>query len=406
MAGLSINKRRFIYNTHENAERPYYISILLKTCSKPRESVLITNLAALVHRKLRRKMGFPIPERAAPYIIQTAIELGILERDVYKEGFVNRWGARGYVINAIAPNDIPLGLPGDLKLLEKDRLAFLKYYLDANGIALMYFARRLHLEGEIVLSEFVKGKEVEVMWNNIIKDSISHTRNDKLRSEMQELLRKSRFLSGNPRAKGKTLEHIRKQKVTPHLDLLVDLGIVERSPPKLGWQEVAKYLEMKDKGLKKTTTSTQERVIYRPKQEGSINRISTFLDITDSSKLDGILSPQEGRYFATAAELYGIKYPRIDTEEDFGLMQKEVVRVYETIRDDVYRLAFIDSIKDIVCINLQADKNRICEPQDVWTTIEAMHRLSEKDVRYHRDNCGVVTYMALNDSYVRNILPS
>ncbi|MEM2111915.1 MAG: hypothetical protein QXX08_08580, partial [Candidatus Bathyarchaeia archaeon] len=80
----------------------------------------MSNLVVLVHQRLRKEMRFPIPERAAPYIVQTAIELGILERDVYKEGFVNRWGARGYVINAISP-DIPNGLPSDLRLLEKDR---------------------------------------------------------------------------------------------------------------------------------------------------------------------------------------------------------------------------------------------------------------------------------------------
>jgi len=349
-------------------------------------------------------MRFPIPERAAPYIVQTAIELGILEKDVYKEGFVNRWGARGYVINAISP-DIPNGLPSDLRLLEKDRLAFLKYYLDANGIVMLFFARKLQSEGEIILTELVKGNQVEQMWNRIIKESLSYTKNDKLRGEMRELLKRSRFLTGNPKAKGKTLEHIRKQRVTPHMELLVDLGIVERIPPPADWRETAKELEIKDKGLRKTVSPMQERVIYRPKIEGSINRVDVFLDkFVDVATLDRVLSPQDGRYFATATELYGNRCKRINLDTEFDLIQKEVVKSYECARDDVYRLAFIDSIKDIVCINLQVNNNRVCEPQDVWTAIQRMHKLSEKDVRYHRDNYGIITYLALTDSYVKGIL--
>lgn len=397
-------KRRFIYNTHENAERPYYVSVLLKTCTKPRESISITNLAHLAHKKLRGEMGFPIPERATPYVIQTAIELGALERDVYREGLVNRWGARGYVINAISP-DIPLELPLDLRLLEKDRLAFLKYYLDTDGFALLYLAEKLRSEGEIILTDFVKGSQVELMWNGIIKESMSYVRDDRLRSEMRKLLKSSRFLRGTPKAKGKTLEHVRKQKVTPHMELLVDFDIVERSPPPMDWRDVAKDLGMKDRGVKRTTTATQEKVIYRPRLNASTNRVSTFLEkFANGKALDNILSPQEGRYFAAAAELYGLDYPKADLESDFSLIEKEVVKAYESTRDNVYRLAFTDSIKDIVCINVQVNNKRVCEPQDVWAAIEKMHRSSEKDVRYHRDNYGVITYVALTDNYVKNVL--
>jgi len=404
MAGLNINRKGFIYNTHENAERPYYISALLKTCTKPRESISMNNLAILLHRKLRREMFFPIPERAAPYIIQTAIELGVLERDIYKEGYVNRWGARGYVVDAISP-DIPSGLPLDLRLLEKDRLAFLKYYLDADGIALLYLANKFRSEGEIKLTELVQGKQVEQMWNGIIKESMLHIRNSKRRGEMQELLRNSRFLTGHPRATGKTLEHIRKQRVTPHLELLVDLDIVERTPPPMNWREVAEGLKMKDKGLKKTALTSSERVVYRPKFGNEINRVDAFLEeFVDTTTLDRILSSQEGRYFAAAAALYGLRYPKVNLDVDFGLIQKGVVKAYESCRDDVYRLAFIDSISDIVCINLQVAAKKICEPQDVRAAIEKMHQSSEKDVRYHRDNYGVVIYLVLANDYVKNVL--
>jgi hypothetical protein len=352
-------------------------------------------------------MLFPIPERAAPYLVQTAIELGVLEKDIYKEGFVSRWGARGYVIGAISP-DIPSELPSDLRLLERDKLAFLKYYMDADGIALLHFARKLQEQGEIEQAKFLASEETERMWNSIINESLDHIRSDRLRSETRELLRRSRFLAGKPRAKGKFLEHVRKHKFTPHMEALVDLDIVERSPPPSDWR-LAKELEMKDGRMKiqVTSMSPQERVVYRPRLQGSTSRVDEFLDcFRDLPILDKILSPSEGSYFTTAAKLYGLRYPRVDLAKDFETLKKEIVRAYEFTRDDVYRLAFLDSIKDIVCINLQVSNAKICEPQDVWAAIEEMRKMSEKDVRYHRDNYGVITYVALSAEYVKSVLSS
>ncbi len=404
MAGLNINKKGFIYNTHESAERPYYVSALIKECTKPRESISINNLAILVHQKLRREMFFPIPERACPYIIQTAIELRVLEKDVYNEGIVNRWGARGYVLNEISPQ-IPSGLPDDLRLLEKDRLAFLKYYLDADGLALLYLVNKLNSEGEIKLAELVQGKQVEQMWNSIIKESLLYTKNSKLRSEMQELMKSSRFLTGNPRATGKTLEHIRKQRVTPHLDILVDLGILERSPPPMNRTAVAEGLRMKDNRMKKAALTSSERVVYRPKFENNINRVEAFLkEFMNAQTVDRILSTHEGGFFSAAALMYGFSFPRVSLETDFVLIQKEVVKAYESCRDDVYRLAFIDAISDIVCVNLQVFAKKVCEPQDVRSVVEKMHQASEKDVRFHRDNYGVITYLVLSNDYVKTVL--
>jgi hypothetical protein len=189
------------------------------------------------------------------------------------------------------------------------------------------------------------------------------------------------------------------------LDLLVDLDIVERTPPPMNWREVAEGLRMKDKGLKKTVLTSSERVVYRPKVEKNINRVDSFLkEFVDVLTVDHILSPQEGSYFSAAASIYGFSYSKVSLDADFGLIQKEVVKAYESCRDDVYRLAVIDSISDIVCINLQVSAKKICEPQDVRLAIEKMHQSSEKDVRFHRDNYGVITYIVLAKDYVRKVL--
>jgi hypothetical protein len=335
---------------------------------------------------------FPIPETAAAYLVQLAIELGILEK--HKE--LSRWGARGFVIDAISPK-IPSELPSDLRLLERDKLAFLKYYMDADGIALLHFARKLQEQGEIEQAKFLASQETERMWNNIIEESLEHIRSDRLRSETRGTLRRSRFLAGKPRAKGEFLEHVRKHKFTPHMEALVDLDILERSPPPADWREVAEL------GMK--PPHSQERVVYRPRGQGSTNRVNEFLEcFRDPAFLDKILSPSEGSYFATAAKLYGLRYPQVDLAKDFEILKKQIAKAYEFTRDDVYRLSFLDSIKDIVCINLQVSNTKVCEPQDVWAAIEKMRESSEKDVRYHRDNYGVITYIAMTPSFVDRIL--
>jgi len=414
MVGSNINRKGFIYNTHENAERAYYISAFIKKCTKPRESISMENLEILIHRKLREESKwFPIPKRAVPYLVQTAIELGILERDSYKEGYINRWGARGYVVNTCSP-DIPDGLPLDLKLLEKDRLAYLKYYLDSDGLVLLYLSKKIHEEGKIELAEMVKGNQVEQMWQAIFKESLSHVKDRRLRSEMQELLRSSRFLKERPRAKGKTLEHVRKQRVTPHLELLVDLGILDRIPPPRNWKEVSEGLRIKDlKNKNQPITDSDreaaglgssEKVVYRSMVEGGIERVDAFLkEFADVPTLDRVLSPDEGTYFGSASKLYSSNCLPVNLIEDYDLIQKEIIKAYELCRDDTYRLAFIDSISDIVCINLEVSARKICENRDVLGVINKMHRIAEKDVRFHRNNYGVVTFLVLSKDYVRNM---
>lgn len=359
---------RFVSQLHELASHPRYLSVLIKQ-TKPREGAVPENVIRRVHRKLHDEMGAAISRRACRDLVRLAVDLGLLEKDMH-------WAARGHVINYVSP---PLDVMGraitetsenlkkskrpfrhaTLPLDKKESLIFLKYYLDADGAFLITFLKELG--SGVDLSEFLDSRGLESIFMQVAELYLSRVFDITPRFRLRELMRYAE--------KGYS-RHVRSHKFVPRIEALVDLHILE----------------------KKITPDGAIR--YEPIDPA----LGIFLDqFSDPLELNRTL---EKDYFERASKLYGLS-PQ--GEAPSNLLTNAILKSYEIVRDETFRLAYLDAVRDITCLDLLFSHNKLCEWEDVNRAIEDLHQESERDIRYHVNDLGIISYITITNDFIRKM---
>jgi len=367
MAAGSI-RLRFVSQFHELASHPRYLSVLVKL-TKPREGAVPENVIRRVHRRLHDEMDAAISKRACRDLVTLAVDLGLLEKDMH-------WADRGHVINYVSP---PLDVMGKainetsqnlrkskrpfrhatLPLDKKESLAFLKYYFDADGAFLITFLKRLG--SGVNLSEFLDSRDLESIFMQVAELYLSRVFDITPRLRLRELMRYAE--------KGYS-RHVRSHKLVPRLEALVDLHILEKKITASG----AIHYEPMDPAL---------RIL--------LDQFSDPLTLNITLKKD---------YFERASKLYGLN---TQGKASSDLLANAILKSYEIVRDETFRLAYLDAIRDIACLDLLFSHNKLCEWEDVDRTIEELHQESEKDIRYHVNDMGVISYITITNDFMRKM---
>jgi len=359
---------RFVSQFHELASHPRYLSVLVKL-TKPREGAVPENVIRRVHKKLHDEMGAAISRRACRDLITLAVDLGLLEKDMH-------WAARGHVINYASP---PLDMMSaaitetsenlrkskrpfrhaTLPLDKKESLIFLKYYLDADGAFLITFLKELG--SGVDLSEFLDSRRLESIFMKVAELYLSRVFDITPRLRLRELMRYAE--------KGYS-RHVRSHKLVPRLEALADLHILE----------------------KKITADGAIR--YEPMDPA----LKIFLDqFSDPLTLNITLKKD---YFERASKLYDLN---TQGKASSDLLTNAILKSYQIVRDETFRLAYLDAIRDIACLDLLFSHNKLCEWEDVNRAIEELRQESEKDIRYHVNDMGVISYITISKDFIRKM---
>lgn len=346
-------KIRFVAETNEVLLHPFYFTILIKECTKPREGIPKDSLVEQAKNKIypvAKEKGVGFSRRSAEILLDLALRMELLHRDYH-------WKPKGQVINAIA------------KFLDRldlsDRIAYLKYHLEADGGAIIHLMKKVREIGTLERSPFL----LERGWESVLKDMVEAYLTEVLEPEQRYKLRQ--ILEGAE--KGFT-KHTREHRLNPRTETLVDLDILKRD--------------------------TKNRVTYYPNSINGEDTVKKFTEIfTDLNSLEDALS-SDGNFFSLVSNLYGLSNKRINKEKEFKWLSTEIVNVYDLIRDDSFRLASLDALRDIVCINSLVTRKKICEWKDVDDIIQKMHDKSEKDLHYHMDDWGKISYITMTSKHV------
>ncbi len=336
---------------------PFYFTVLVEDCTKPREATPREALIDLAYKKLfdiAKTYGVGWTKKAAEVLVRLAVELEFLHDHLH-------WNAKAYVINAMTKSRTQVDSPG--------KLVYLKYLLEGDGAILVHLVRELKSLKELERSAFLNGRGWERVLDKMCEDYLSMA----LDPGEKHWIRRIRDYARKGYAK-----HTREHWFNPRAATLVDLGIWSRQ----------------DEG----------RIRYQPAQLNDVDMVERFVSVFDSVRsLDSIFS-SAGDFFGRAAKLYQIECPRIDVDSDIGVLSTAILRAYEACRDDAYRLADLAAIKDIVSLTLLRDKRAVCEGRDVDRAIQKMRAASEKDIRYHVDDWGRPSYLVVTQQYVKNSL--
>lgn len=356
--GSTSMRIRLLPETHEMVSNPYYFTILITHCTKPRESSNEEQVILRLHKKLHDEMGYKITKRACKTLVQTAIKMGLVFNDLH-------WDARGHVIYNVSSSEAGPS--------QAEKIAYLKYFLDIDGAVIIQLMNELNRKSGIFKAQFMKNNHVERLFQDIATIYLSKTSDVKERHFLLNLLRN---------AERGYSPHYRQHKITPRMHILSNLGLIE------------------------ITKNGQE--CYKPKivyaKEKEINLVQLFLENFSSvDTLDQILG-KDGDFFKRAAKLYLITADSVDLNADLELIAKEVVNAYNCVKDKTFGLASLEAIRDIVCLILLTKHSKICEWKHVDKVIENMRKIYEKNVRYHVDDWGVIKYIKIDEKIVKKYI--
>jgi len=131
---------RVITRTHYQVDEPAYVRILIRDCSSPTTSDYSERMARRLEERLKA-LHIDFNLAAAKYCVDLAKDLNLLSEN-------NFWTWSGQVLHLVAPersDETSL----DLHLSLEERIFFFRVFLEYDGAALIFLARKASLVGKV-----------------------------------------------------------------------------------------------------------------------------------------------------------------------------------------------------------------------------------------------------------------
>jgi hypothetical protein len=273
------------------------------------------------------------------------------------------WTWRGHVINTIVSDLQKPDTNAFLNLEPVERIMYFKYYLEADGAALLLLAEKLLQTGCLSWSDFVKTPIVEQLFLEIWQEYLDMT------SDLRERITIRKHLSALAR-KGYD-EDTRPHKVAPRLGAFTDFGLIEHR-----------------------LVDTEK--IFAPLQTEAGSPLAALV-----TELKNIRTMEEQfdreEYFAVVAKVFDLGHRQYDTTVE-QLLGQEILRAYAATRDQVVNLAPIKAITDIVTARLLAEHDILIGQSIITQYLDNLSSHHPYDVRFHVDRQGRRAYLVISDN--------
>jgi hypothetical protein len=202
---------RLVFRTHYQVDEPAYLRLLIHCCSSPVQSAYDEAVADKLAREARRRgKDFNVP--AAGYVLDLAHALDVITTQ-------NVWTPTGHLVGLLsAPREVPWD--EQLALDERERLIYLRVFLEGDGAALLFLARHVTEHGSIPNSEGDWNSLAQRMFVDTYQEylKLTATTADRvgLRSQLDRIQHKGYT--------GKSGSH----KLFVHLQAMYRLGLLDR----------------------------------------------------------------------------------------------------------------------------------------------------------------------------------
>lgn len=202
---------RIAFRTHYQVHEPAYLKFLILECASPVQSAYREVLGTRLAEEMTR-LGKDLNPPAGAYAVDLAQDLNLLTPN-------NVWADKAHLMNLITKIRSQ-ALEEDLALTLPEKLLYFHIFLEGDGAALIYIAKKLLAHGSVVDSEEDWNMWARDMFAAVFSDYLDLTANTadrvKLRREVDRI--RSRGYEGN------TGSH----KMYIHLQTLTRLGLVIR----------------------------------------------------------------------------------------------------------------------------------------------------------------------------------
>ena len=337
---------RLVARTHYQVDEPATVAIVVRSCTSPVQSDFPDN----VSRKLT-KSDVQVNPAAARYAVDLTKSLGLLHDNLV---WTNLGQLLGFVYRHQQLADYPF-------LTQLQKFFFLRIFLEFDGAALVFFAKKLEEDGRVPR----RGES----WADVAQALFRDTYDEYLRlaTDPQDRVR-IRQLAERRRAKefrGRSGAH----QCFVHLQTLNRLGLITRA-------------------------SGKNRVYIR--------RSSTSMGTSPTSKLLDLLpgaadlerAVSEGRLYDIVSDL--LAGPRQQGEFTPQKFAAIVRRAYEQVISTGVNLCSLQTLTEAVQIESLALRYRPLPACEVLNRLRSMQRDAPRSIRFHVDVFGHPAFLKIS----------
>lgn len=296
----------------------------------------------------------------ATSVVQMAVRFGLLNSNYF-------WTWKGHTINIIS-NKKNTTAERFLNLDLAERIALMKYYLEADGAMLSILGERiLEFPAGLTTKDLFDSRLVDDIFPTIVRSYLELTRDLGSRTQLRHDLTRLETQQYKP--------YTRKHKLLPRLIPLEDFDLLHR--------------ELGDKG----------EVFVMSKRDGEI----PLKKLVSELGTVGIMEERfaRGDYFTIVANTLYDHVNLLSHNNSRRLLCNEIAYAYSRLRSTGIAVYPLNAIEDAVCTRLLANHTLLASPEQVREFLSQTREQRPNDIRFHVDRQGKPAYLILSDALLR-----
>lgn len=345
---------RFIIKTHTECLRPQLYFLLLLKCTAP-DTATSRARAQTCMREVFSSEG-----QRRDAAVRFAISIAERHLNLVRSNLTWEW--RGFALTAVlrqCGRSAESSFRALADLADQERILFLKYLLEADGALLALFCREIVRSGPLSHLDLygLYDQMVDRLYSEYESAALDFRAKTVIRDRKLETQRQT---TGNQRDRA-TLPH----KVLPHLQALIDLGVLTRMPD-------GKYAAQEFGG--------KPNIGYLAEQTPQL--------------LDRMVEERQLFHMIATLLLMEIK---AFSPDDSDNAKKALLDGYYHMRDEATGTAHISAMVDFSCAEMLGRYRVLMHPAQADQLLLEMQRLSPDSVRFHVDFSGEPAYIVMSD---------
>lgn len=337
---------RLVARTHYQVEEPTIVATIIRSCTSPVQSDFPDN----VSRKLSSS-GVRINPAAARYAVDLTKSLGLLSDNLV-------WTKLGHLLNVVYKYD---KLPVHPLLTDVQKYFFLRVFLEFDGAAIIFFARRIEQDGRV--------PRIGERWTDVAQALFTET--------YQEYL----HLATDPQDRVSLRQRLERRKARPftgnsgrhqcylHLQTLHRIGLVARK-------------------------SDKDRIYtYNSPSNSNSTLTSKLLTLIPSvADLERTLSA--GRLYQIVSELFSCSRQR--NELPSRQFTAIVRQIYEQVMSTGVSLCSLQTLTEAIQIDSLICGYQPFTDRQILNRLRSMQRDAPRSIRFHVDVFGRPAFIKIS----------
>lgn len=345
---------RLQLKTHYQINKPGIFSVLLHKCT----SLTKSQYPEVISERLA-KMQFEtiaLNKESAKFAVAMAQSFGFVTQNMF-------WSWKGHAITILLNETNREEFDDYLALTLAEKVLYLKYYLEADGAAILEICKRLKSKGRISRKELLANDSIDQIFIDIWQAYRQLTNDIRQKVQLRDNILKLR-------TKPYTFK-TRIHKALAHIEPLVDFDLIERKEEK-------------------------NEILFIPK----VNKCFSYLDKL-TQELDTIKSMEsrfsKSEHFEIINSIYNLKAVDYDPEEHSEMLFDEIFKIYLKARTEPTKMASLAMISDVISAKLLAQKRILINRIHIEMELDRLKSDYPRDVHYHVDMSGEKAFLVLSD---------